>query len=43
VAPALARVLADRTVADCAAKVAEEIASMNSADEVIKILLARLG
>jgi UDP:flavonoid glycosyltransferase YjiC (YdhE family) len=39
----VAQVLADRKVADCAAKVAQEIASMNTAADVLKILLTRLG
>jgi len=30
-------------MADCAATVAAEIAAMNSADEVLRILLTRLG
>jgi UDP:flavonoid glycosyltransferase YjiC (YdhE family) len=40
---AVQQVLADQKVTDCAAKVAEEIAAMNSPDEVLKILLSRLG
>ncbi|GAB2862670.1 hypothetical protein GCM10027176_75740 [Actinoallomurus bryophytorum] len=40
---AVARVLADQAVADGAAAVAQEIAAMNSADEVLGLLLKRLG
>ncbi|WP_406497277.1 hypothetical protein OHB06_44050 [Streptomyces sp. NBC_01604] len=43
VADAVARVLADHAVADGAATVAEEIAGMNSADDVLGLLLKRLG
>lgn len=42
VGDAVARVLADPAVADAAAKVAEEIAGMNSTDEVLRLLLKRL-
>ncbi|MGP4048890.1 glycosyltransferase [Streptomyces sp. 2A115] len=43
VADAVARVLADHAVTDGAATVAEEIAGMNSADEVLGLLLKFLG
>lgn len=39
---AVARVLADHAVADGAAAVADEIARMNSADEVLRLVLKRL-
>jgi UDP:flavonoid glycosyltransferase YjiC (YdhE family) len=42
VGDAVARVLAERSVADSAATVAEEIAGMNSADDVLGLLLKRL-
>jgi UDP:flavonoid glycosyltransferase YjiC (YdhE family) len=40
---AVGQVLADQKVADGAAAIAKEIAAMNSADEVLRILLTRLG
>lgn len=43
VGDAVAHVLADQSVADAAAAVAGEIAGMHSADEVLSLLLKRLG